>query len=93
MTDVICGACGDILKTIPEELGVLIIDNKFVCDEKELTVWCENCQKLMPDDYKKYASKKFKDWNKRILELVKKLKTLKCFILNVLLNAFLEWVI
>ena len=63
MTDVICGACGDILKTIPD---------RFEGDEPPLTVWCENCQKLMPDDYEKFTGKKFKDWNKRILESVKK---------------------
>ena len=49
MTDVICGACGDILKTIPDRP---FHELRFEGDEKELTVWCENCQKLMPDDIK-----------------------------------------
>ena len=63
MTEIVCGACGDFVKTIPD---------RFEGDEDEITVWCEKCQIEMKEEYEKYASKKFKDWNKRILELVKK---------------------
>ena len=59
MTEVVCGACGNFVKTISYR------------DEDEITVWCEKCQIEMKEEYEKYASKKFKDWNKRILELVK----------------------
>ena len=55
MTEIICGACGDILKVIDDKNLFQMWQGATEWFHIQIITWCKKCQEDMPEEYKKYG--------------------------------------